>query len=142
MRAYLVALVLALAAPAAMAQVYKWVDEKGRVQYGDKPPPGAKASAVKPPAEPQGTPRPPENFAGQEADFQRRQIEKREQEEKLAREEKLRQQRCDQAKDRRALYERVSRISRFEKGERVYLSDEQRAAEVERLNAAVAQYCR
>ncbi len=142
MRARFLALILALAAPLAFAQVYKWVDEKGHVQYGDKPPPGAKASAVKPPPEPQGRPRPAENFAGQDAEFQRRQIQKREEEEKLVREEKLRQQRCDQAKERLAIYERVSRISRFEKGERVYLSDEQRAAEIERLNATVAEYCR
>src|SRR5712664_213970 len=141
-RAYLFALVLALAVPVAGAQVYKWVDEKGRMQYGDKPPAGVNATPIEPPPAPQGQPRPPQDLAAQEAEFRRRQIQKREEEEKLAREEKLRQQRCDQAKDRRALYERVSRISRFEKGERVYLSDEQRAAEVERLNAAVAQYCR
>ena len=142
MRARFLALILALAAPVALAQVYKWVDDKGRVQYGDKPPPGAKASAVKPPPEPQATPRPAENFAGQDAEFQRRQIQKREEEEKRAGEERLRQQSCEQAKDRLALYERVNRISRFEKGERVYLSDEQRAAETEGLRAAVAKYCR
>ena len=37
-------LALLLAAAPAWAQIYKWVDEKGRVQYGEKPPAGAKAA--------------------------------------------------------------------------------------------------
>jgi glutaredoxin len=32
--------------PAEAQQVYRWVDGNGRVQYGDKPPPGVKAAAV------------------------------------------------------------------------------------------------
>lgn len=35
----------------ALAQVNKWVDDKGRVQYGDQPP-ANKAQAQKPPATP------------------------------------------------------------------------------------------
>lgn len=142
MTRYFFALVFALSGTLATGQVYKWVDENGRVQYGDKPPAGARASAVKPPPEPQGTSRPAENLVSQEAEFQNRLIQSREKEEKLAREAQLQQQRCTEAKERLALYERAGRISRFEKGEKVYLSDEQRAAEIERLNAAAAKYCR
>src|SRR5260370_36230448 len=36
---------LAVAAP-ALAQVYKWVDERGVTHYGERPPPGGKASEV------------------------------------------------------------------------------------------------
>ena len=36
---------LALAAP-ALAQVYKWVDERGVTHYGERPPQGGKASEV------------------------------------------------------------------------------------------------
>src|ERR1700674_5131450 len=36
---------LALAAP-ALAQVYKWVDERGVTHYGERPPQGSKASEV------------------------------------------------------------------------------------------------
>jgi len=52
---YFFALVFALSVTPATGQVYKWVDEKGHVQYGDKPPPGANASALEPPPERQGT---------------------------------------------------------------------------------------
>ena len=37
-------------AGAASAQMYKWVDKDGKVRYGDTPPPGAKASQLKPPS--------------------------------------------------------------------------------------------
>ena len=44
MRAFLGCLALLVAVNAA-AQVYRWTDEKGRVVYGNEPPPGAKSSA-------------------------------------------------------------------------------------------------
>ena len=54
-----VAALVALAAP-AVAQVYKWVDEKGRTHYGEKPPEGVKATEVgvtpPPPAQPPSAP--------------------------------------------------------------------------------------
>jgi hypothetical protein len=135
-------LILALAAPSALAQVYKWVDGKGHVQYGDKPPPGVNATPIEPPPAPQGTPAPAEDLAAKEAQFRRRQIQKREEEEKLAREEKLRQQQCDQAKNRLTFSENARRRFRMESEGPVYLSDEQRAAEIEAGKAAVAKYCR
>ena len=37
---------VAMAAAPALADVYKWQDEKGRTIYGDTPPPGVKAAPV------------------------------------------------------------------------------------------------
>lgn len=37
---------LSLAQPAAQAQVYRWHDAQGRVQLGDRPPPGVQATQV------------------------------------------------------------------------------------------------
>ena len=45
MRLLLGCLVLLFAVSAA-GQVYRWTDEKGRVVYGNEPPPGAKSSTV------------------------------------------------------------------------------------------------
>lgn len=39
-----VLLILLLAAPAASAEVYQWVDQQGRVHYGDRPAPGVPAT--------------------------------------------------------------------------------------------------
>jgi hypothetical protein len=43
--AALLALPLLLAAPAAQAQVYKWIDADGKTQFSDSPPPEAKQRA-------------------------------------------------------------------------------------------------
>jgi hypothetical protein len=39
-----IAWLLALLAFGASAQVYKWVDDKGQVHYGEQPPPEAKTT--------------------------------------------------------------------------------------------------
>ena len=58
-RAFFV-LVLAAAAGGAFAQ-YKWVDENGRVRYGDVPPAGVQATPLKPPPPGAATPAPEVN---------------------------------------------------------------------------------
>jgi len=45
-RALLHFLILATATASALAQVYKWVDERGVTHYGERPPQGGKASEV------------------------------------------------------------------------------------------------
>ncbi len=44
MRTLFLALILAAASAGASAQAYRWVDEKGKVHYGDRPPAAATAS--------------------------------------------------------------------------------------------------
>ena len=85
--------------------------------------------------------RAPEDLASQEAEFRRRQTQKREAEEKLARQAKLREARCDEARDRLEVAGRA-RIYRREQGEKVYLSDAERATQIERLRGLVTRYCR
>jgi hypothetical protein len=137
----LAALLLALAIPAAWAQVFKWVDENGRVHYGEKPPPGAKANAVKPPADAPNTPAQPQDLQSQELEFRGRQIKKREDEARQAQEEANRQAYCNNAKERLANAEQAV-LYRREKGERVFLSDAEQKAEIENRRAAVTRYCR
>src|SRR5262245_12885790 len=50
--------VAAAFAAAASAQQYKWVDQNGRTQYGDFPPPGVKATPLQAPAGPSAAPAP------------------------------------------------------------------------------------
>jgi hypothetical protein len=46
MRTLSLALLLALASGGAAAQAYRWVDENGRVHYGDRPPSAASAAVA------------------------------------------------------------------------------------------------
>lgn len=137
---HLLALLLALAVPVASAQVYKWVDEKGRVHYGEKPPAGSKPSAVKPPSAP-SAPAKAQDLQSQETEFRRRQVKKGEDEAKEARDTANLKARCDNAKENLAITEQAA-LFRREKGERVFLSDAEQQAEVKNRRAAVAKYCR
>ena len=136
----LLALVLALAMPVASAQIYKWVDEKGRVHYGEKPPAGAKPSTVKPPPQ-ANAPAKGEDIQAKEIEFRQRQVERQIDAEKQAQEAANRKALCENAKERLLFAERVN-LYRREKGEKVFLSDAERQAEIASRRAAVAQYCR
>lgn len=135
------ALLLALAATAASAQVYKWVDENGRVHYGEKPPPGSKPSTVKPPASAPNAPGKAPDLQSQELDFRGRQIKRKEDDAEQARNAANRKANCNYAKERLAIAEQAA-LYRTEKGERVFLSDTQQKAEIDARRAAVTQYCR
>ena len=137
----LLALALALAMPAASAQIYKWVDERGQVHYGEKPPAGAKPSTVKPPSAQPNAPARGEDLQSKEVEFRQRQIDRQVDEEKQAREAANRNALCNNAKERLAFAEQVN-LYRREKGEKVFLTDAERQAEIASRRAAVAQNCR
>ncbi|HTT07476.1 MAG TPA: DUF4124 domain-containing protein [Gammaproteobacteria bacterium] len=46
---YLTGLLALICVGQATAEMYKWVDENGQVQYSQSPPPGGKAETVEPP---------------------------------------------------------------------------------------------
>jgi hypothetical protein len=90
-RTFLLLVVMGFAG-AAFAQQFRWVDKDGRVQYGDTPPPGVKATRLKPP--PGGSAPAPASAAKKdaqkplspEAAFQKRQKEAKEEEDKSEKE--------------------------------------------------------
>jgi hypothetical protein len=135
------ALLLALASPVAAAQVYKWVDESGRVHYGEKPPPGAKSSAVKPPIAAPDSPARSPDVRSQELDFRDRQMKRNADETQQAQDAANRAAICNNARERLELAERAA-LFRMEKGERVFLTDAEQKAELENRRAAVTRYCR
>lgn len=136
----LLALSLALAVPVASAQIYKWVDEKGQVHYGEKPPAGAKPSTVKPPPQ-SNAPAKGEDIQAKEIEFRQRRVERQIDAEKQAREAAHRKALCENAKERLVFAEQVN-LYRREKGEKVFLSETERQAEIANRRAAVTQHCR
>ncbi len=147
MRGAIALAALLAAATAAHAQVYRWVDEQGKVHYGERPPSGAKASPVQdklaaPPGEP--APKAAPDASQQERDFQRRRMER---EQKEAREqqaaEKAKQQ-CERERTRLAQLRNVRRIQSGvdEKGNLRYMSDAERADAIASQEGAVARACR
>ena len=133
------------------AQQFRWVDKDGRVQYGDTPPPGVKATRLKPP--PPGTAPAPsaaakkdgEKALSPDAAFRKRQQEREASEKKSAQasaDADMKRQNCESAQAQVRSIQSGQRISTVDKtGERVYLDDAQVATELARAREAVTANC-
>jgi hypothetical protein len=120
------------------------------VQYGDTPPPGVKATRMKPPS---GTATAPSSAAKKdgekglspEAAFRKRQQDQAEAEKKAsqqAADAETRRMNCVAAQAEVRSIEGGHRITTTDKsGERVYLNDDQRERELERARRAAASWC-
>jgi hypothetical protein len=159
-----IALALCVALPAS-AQMYKWVDENGKVQYSDKPPPSnVKTEKLRKPATAASAPAAveskggaakgaakdaakagPKTTAEQEQAFRKRQLDAAKAEEGAAQKQaqtREADENCRRAKTAVASLEMGGRQSRVdEKGERVFLDDAQIAQELGRARQAVATSC-
>jgi hypothetical protein len=150
-RTFLLLVVMGFAG-AALAQQFRWVDKDGRVQYGDTPPPGVKATRLKPP--PGGSVPAPASAAKKdaqkplspEAAFQKRQKEAKEEEDKSAKERAdadARRGNCEAAQAGLRQIQSGQRITTTNAaGERVFLDDAARAREEERAQKIVSESCK
>jgi hypothetical protein len=143
-----------LFAAAAWAQSYKWVDQDGKVRYGDTPPPGVNATRLKPPprgsapepaSEPTAAAKKDAKPLTPEEAFRKRQEEAAKDRDKQAQAEQQAQakrQNCTQAQEALRSLETGQRIQRTDsKGERYYLEDAEIAKETARARQAVQQWC-
>lgn len=155
-----------LSALPAAAQIYSWKDKDGRVHYGDTPPATGEINmikgvpAVKPAPAPAAAPadasaaedstatqdpsRPPTLAEREQAFRERRaaQAEAQAKAEEEAARDAERQRFCEQARNQLGALESGQRVSRFNAaGEREFLDDAARSAEVARLKQQVAEHC-
>ncbi|HXZ92189.1 MAG TPA: DUF4124 domain-containing protein [Burkholderiales bacterium] len=145
-----------LGAVAAYAQGYKWIDKDGHMKYGDTPPPGVNATPLGPPPPPVGGSSPssaagtaaskgPLTPAQQELEFRRRVKEAQEAAAKADKEHQAaedKKQNCADAREALRTLESGQRIMRTdEKGERYFISDQQRGADEARARQAVSDNC-
>jgi hypothetical protein len=135
-----------LAATGATAQVYKWVDENGKVQYGDRPPDKVKAAPVGIMPGPADSPvAKPDDWKQKDLDSQRRKIE-RERQEQGPRAQQAEANRAAQCSDSRrrlgVLQEQLPVYQRNDKGERVYIEDKDRARIMDELRGSIAENCK
>ena len=135
----------ALLAP-AVAQVYKWVDDKGVTHYGERAPQGRKADEVQqrlanPGSSPGGAAQP--SWKEQDLAFRKRRIEAEQAEVKEKQREAAQREACNRGRDQLAQLRGARRVYRMdEKGERVFQTDEERKASIERLEQLVSERCR
>ncbi len=141
-------IICSLAAPAAGAGVYRWVDDQGRVHFGDRPQSDA-ASEVKIRVEPQSSP--PAASEAERARHRRRLLEMY-QEDRDAKKEAARKQKEERAKRVAECSEARVKLAQFSSagslynrgpdGERRYLSFEERDRYIAGLREEVSRLCR
>jgi len=153
-------LALCVALPAS-AQMYKWVDSNGKVQYSDKPPPGnIKAEKLRAPARGSSAPAAaaaaggtqkdaakagPKTAAEHEQAFRKRQLEAAKAQDKEGQkqtEARERAESCSRAKAALAGLQIGGRQMRTDaKGERVFLDEQQIAQETAKAQQEIAAAC-
>jgi hypothetical protein len=133
----------------AHAQVYKWVDEKGVTQYGQKPPADNKVQKMKLPDAPPPAARgaapakdPMATVRDQDTEFKRRQIARQEAEAKAYQEAAARNQWCHETRDdlERKRHARIYDLN--DKGERVFINDAARDTYLAGIEASYKQNCK
>ena len=134
-----------LVAPCALAQqMYKWVDEKGVTHYSETPPPdgtkGASKIEVKTPTPDRA---PTDNWREREAQSKERRAKQGVQDEQARmKEESQRANNCRRAQRQADTMTHPGGVYRLnEKGERVFMEDQERAAKLEEARQDVARYC-
>lgn len=143
-------IVLSLPLPASAGKLYRWIDEQGVVHFTDTPPPDAQATPLnRRPATGYSPERPDDAlqpWQEREKAFQERREQIQSEREKARQEaERTRAvgEQCDRlARQIRALESGVRMSRPGEQGERVFMSDAERAAELERSRARQREHCR
>ena len=158
LRVLMCAMSLAFAAGAA-AQAYRWVDQDGKVRYGDTPPPGVKATPLKMPqgggasvapaasdAAAKGAAKGPLTPAEQEKEFRKRQADAQKSAARAEQEQRDAQARidnCNRAQTALRTLESGQRVMITDKqGERYYLSDEEIARQTAVARQQVSDSCK
>jgi hypothetical protein len=149
MKLLLVLVSFSLAAVPASAEMYRWVDEHGKVQYSDQPPPekaktGKKLDIPNQPASPAADAT--KTAKDKELDFRKRQTDAAtaDAKQKKADEEKQASAaNCDAARKNLRTLEESGRVFTYnEQGERAYMSDAEREKSMATARKAVADWCK
>ncbi len=139
-------LTLVLLPVAAAAEMYKWVDEKGRTVYSEQPPPDGKASKIDIRPSPPGTGSPPTDWKQKEIDARQTRITKEQQDSTQKAVEQnaasARKHNCVESQRQLAIAQTPRPVFQVnDKGEKVYLDDKERQREIDGWAANVKKYC-
>lgn len=150
-------LVALVASVPAQAQIYQYKDASGKTVISDRPPPGgpakARTLATEAPAASTGAEgaqaekaAAPKSIADRDLEFRKRQQEQKEAADKAQKEaadKAARKEDCARAQRQLQILESGERVStRDDKGERVFMDDSQRNAEIARNRKFVADACK
>lgn len=130
------------------AGVYKWVDENGKVYYGDQPESTQPSIEINIDDSPTAA-TPDDDISRAEKRerlLQSMEEDRLEKQEKRDKQQALKQQnrqKCNRYRDQMRHHERARAIYKLDKdGNRVYMSDSDRAKSTKNLQAKINKYCR
>jgi hypothetical protein len=129
----------------AAAQAYKWTDENGKVHFSDSPPPDRKAQElnVKPavPANPNA--KPGRSWESQLEESRMNQLRAQQQKDAEERKARIAENECHRARYRLDMLQNSRRVYKVDdKGQRQYLDDKDRPAQIQSAQQAVEKHCR
>lgn len=140
---------LSLMVAPVSAQMYRWVDEQGKVHYTDQPPPekaksGKKLDIPNQPASPAADAT--KTSKDKELEFRKRQTDAATADEKQKKADEEKQAaaaNCDSARKNLRSLEEGGRVFTYnEKGERAYMSDAEREKSMATAKKAIADWCK
>lgn len=141
-------------ATVAQAGVTRWVDADGKVHYSDQPPPStAKSQKIldlkNNPASPQAAPDSKvgeKSLAEKDLESRKRKVQAEETAAKQAKDQeeaKNKKANCEQARNQLQALQEGQRMSKFdEKGERVFLEDNERAKAIAEAKKSADSWCK
>ena len=135
--------------PVALAAqtMYKWVDEKGVTHFSETPPPDGKADKIRvSPTPPSGPVPPPVDYKQKEVDSRKEHVEKDQKTKAEAAEDAqakaLKKGRCIEAQRQLQILGTQRPVyNTNEKGEKVYIEDTERQAQLDRWQERAKTYC-
>ena len=136
-----------LAGAGSAQEIHRWTDAQGRVHFGDRPPDAAGSYSPSDPAPSSGSTAPSEAERAQRRQkmldaYQQERLDREEATARQKADDLERQRRCAHARDRLERYERGGRVYEpLPNGERRFLSDGERDAELRTVRNEVARYC-
>lgn len=146
-----IAVAILLATATVAAQVYKWVDKDGKVQYSDSPPP-ANATKIEakridtPPAAASSSATPVKSLQDLAKDYDKRKAEVAEKAKKSDADKQdadINVANCNNARSAlRDLESGRPLVRTAESGDREFVSDEARQADIAKARKSIADFCK
>ncbi|AFJ03589.1 Periplasmic protein TonB, links inner and outer membranes [Methylophaga frappieri] len=130
----------------AQAEIYKWTDENGQINYSQQPPPDRPAEQIQapppPPVEPDKAQQEIDNLIESQQKAAQQEAEQREAEQATAREQQLRDENCQIARENLLAYQNnPGRRFINEAGEVTRPTEEERQQRIANYQDQVDTYC-
>ncbi len=143
-RLILLALACAIA-PAALAQLYKYVDKDGKTVYSDQPPANLDSKQLNVQSGTSAATQAPKSALERDKELQKGRDEVKEKAKKseaAMKRAQYEEERCQRAKDAYQRFTDGGRVTKYVNGERVFLEDDEIAAGKERAKREADEACK